>query len=143
MFIAESLSASELAEIARVREAWLHAINSDDVDGQIARAIWNSDTPLSAPAPSADVRAIERVAADYAAACNAGDLDGFMATCTAGIVFLPPEADAVVGAEAVRGYIKTSFLDPFDVHLSFSFDALTAAGASAFGHGPYELKLTP
>jgi uncharacterized protein (TIGR02246 family) len=109
----------------------------------VARAIWNSDTPLPAANAEADARAIKQVADDYTAACNAADLDGFMATCTDDIVFLPPDDNAVVGADAVAAYIKNGFFDPFQVHLSFVFDELNVAGDWAFARGPFELRLTP
>jgi ketosteroid isomerase-like protein len=110
---------------------------------KIARALWNSSDPATGTSSDADVLAIRQVADDYTAAINAGDLVAFMSTCTPDIVFLPPDDVAVPGAEAVQRYVKNSFLDPFNVHLSFAFDDLQVTGDSAFGHGPYELRLTP
>jgi ketosteroid isomerase-like protein len=110
---------------------------------KIARALWNSSEPAGDASSGADVQAIRQVADDYAAAINAGDLGAFMSTCTPDIVFLPPDDVAASGAEAVQRYLKNSFLDPFNVHLSFAFDDLQVAGDAAFGHGPYELRLTP
>ena len=109
----------------------------------IARAIWNSDNPPPSGSSDADVRAIHEVAADYAESCNTGNLPGFMSTCSADIVFLPRDDEAVSGADAVQRYLKQSFFDPFDVHLSFTFDDLELTGDSASAHGPYELRLTP
>lgn len=234
MIIAEPLSDSDAAAIARVREAWVSALNADDVDGmvapltsdciacppneapttgkaaqrawhqsrvdqfrtrlqmssqellggglyaverityaiqltpkaggapihttgscfwtwqrqgdgqwQVARAIWNSDVPLPAATPDADARAITQLANQYTAACNTGDVAGFIATCADDIVFLPPDDNAVVGADAVAAYIKSGFFDPFEVHLSFVFDELNVTGDWAFARGPFELRLTP
>jgi len=110
---------------------------------QIARAIWNSDIPLPAATADADARAIAQLAEEYRAACNSADVAVFIATCTDDIVFLPPDDHAVVGADAVAAYVKSGFFDPFDVHLSFTFDELHVAGEWAFGRGPFELGLTP
>ena len=57
MIIAEPLSDSDAAAIARVREAWLSALNADDVDGMVAplgdgswrfaRVIFNRNQPAA------------------------------------------------------------------------------------------------
>jgi ketosteroid isomerase-like protein len=109
----------------------------------LARAIWNSTTALPESNSAADLAAIRALANRYTDRCNAGDLAGFMATLSDDIVFLPPDHEAVIGAAAVEQYVKNEFLDPFDVHLAFSFDALQSDGVHAFARGPFELALTP
>src|SRR4051812_10664876 len=92
-------------------------------DGQwrVARAIWNSSSPLPVADVEADVRAIRQVADAYTSACNDGDADALVATCSPDIVFLPPDDNVVTGSDAVRDWLTRQFFDPFDVQLSFSF----------------------
>jgi ketosteroid isomerase-like protein len=126
----------------RGSSVWIWQRQSDG-GWRVARAIWNSNVPLPAGDTDADARAIRKVADEYTTACNTGNLDALMATCTPDVVFLPPDDNAVSGAAQSRQWLKTTFFDPFNVLLSFSIAELDVRGDRAVAYGPFRLTLTP
>ena len=114
-----------------------------DGSWKVARAIWNSDTPLAGSGAAADVNAIKEGADRYAAAVNSGDVDALMAACTEDIVVMPPDGPIVSGAAAVRHWFQTQFVEVFDSRRSFAFTELEVRIDRAVAFGPFQLTLTP
>lgn len=70
--------------------------------------------PSNKPQPltGADSTAIAKVAADYAAAANKGNVDGVVALYTADGVLQMPDTVALNGANAIRTYMNSSLGTP-------------------------------
>ena len=92
---------------------------------------------------STESDAINAVAQEYISACNSGDLNKWVGTLTDDIVFLPPDQPLVTGKNAVRGWIKENFFDPFRMKLNFSFDEIEVVGSTACTYGRFTLALSP
>ena len=90
----------------------------------------------------ADVEAINQMAANYAAAENAGDLDGIMAVFTDDAVRMPPNAPAIIGKESIRSLMQTN-LEQNTYQLDNPPEEVQVSGDLAFARGTYTVTVTP
>ena len=96
-----------------------------------------------APNTEADVAAINAILNQYAETVTAGDADGFMALFVEDCVMLPPNAPTIVGKDACRSYVKSTFFDPFDLEEELASQETAIAKDWAFVRGTYTLQVTP
>ncbi len=99
----------------------------------------------SIPVPSsqtADSAALGDLRAREAAAAKQGDLDGVMATLSADVVIMPPNATPIVGAGPVRDWLGP-VLAQYDYDVRYTSKDLVISGDWAIDRGDYELALTP
>lgn len=89
-----------------------------------------------------DKEAIEQNQATFVERGNAGDVDGVMMCCTDDIVMMPPNAPAVVGADAVRSWL-TEFFAHFAANLTTDTEDLVVNGDLAYARRSYAWTLTP
>ncbi len=90
----------------------------------------------------ADVEAINQLPATYAAALNAGDLDGIMAGFTDDAVRMPPNASAIIGKESIRSLLQTN-LEQNTYQLDNPPEEVQVSGDLAFARGTYTVTVTP
>jgi len=90
---------------------------------------------------SKDTDAIETLRKDYIAANSPGDLDRFMATVTDDVVYMPPDHPALVGAKAIRAWVRDNFITTVTMKLDWVFDEVQVNGNWAFVRGPFGLDL--
>jgi uncharacterized protein (TIGR02246 family) len=90
----------------------------------------------------ADVEAITQLPAKYAAAENAGDLDGMMAVYTDDAVRMPPNAPALIGQESIRSWTQAN-LDQNTYQLDNPPEEVQVSGDWAFARGTYTVTVTP
>jgi ketosteroid isomerase-like protein len=79
----------------------------------------------------------------YTESLEAGDLDAWLDTLTDDCLFLPPNAPAVIGKDAVRQWAKESFFDPFDIGFRFGYEDHEMLGDRAVAWGWYDQTLEP
>lgn len=112
-------------------------------------AVWAlaGMTALSACAPppatgltDADRAALAAGAEAMAAAANAGDFAAWRAYLTDGAEQLPPNSDAIVGADAIVAALKAF---PPMSGVRFFQDEVEGSGALAYVKGRYEMTVTP
>ena len=89
-----------------------------------------------------DHEAIERNQDEFVERGNAGDVEGVMACCTDDIVLMPPNAPAVVGADAVRPWLAEVF-EQFTTELSTTTDDIVVSGDLAYARRSFEWTLEP
>jgi ketosteroid isomerase-like protein len=89
-----------------------------------------------------DKEAIEQNQATFVARGNAGDVDGVMMCCSDDVVMMPPNAPAVVGADAVRSWL-TEFFEHFTPNLETHTENLVVEGDLAYARRSYTWTLTP
>ncbi len=92
---------------------------------------------------SDDVVGINQLRERYEAACNAGDLRAYANALTDDVKFMPPDGPTVAGKEACVAWVKTGFLDPFNVRFRSKFDDVQVFGSQAFASGSFGLEMTP
>ncbi len=90
----------------------------------------------------ADVEAINQLPATFAAALNAGDLDGIMAGFTDDAVRMPPNAPAIIGKESIRSLMQTN-LEQNTYQLDNPPEEVQVSGDLAFARGTYTVTVTP
>ena len=90
----------------------------------------------------ADVEAINQLPATFAAALNAGDLDGIMAGFTDDAVRMPPNAPAIIGKESIRSLMQTN-LEQNTYQLDNPPEEVQVSGDWAFARGTYTVTVTP
>ncbi|MEE8349277.1 MAG: SgcJ/EcaC family oxidoreductase [Acidobacteriota bacterium] len=90
----------------------------------------------------ADVEAINQLPANYAAAENAGDLDGVVAVFTDDAIRMPPNAPALIGKESIRSWMQATF-DENTHQLYNPLEEVQVSGDLAFGRGTYTTTMTP
>jgi len=90
----------------------------------------------------ADVEAIHQLPATFAAALNAGDLDGIMAGFTDDAVRMPPNASAIIGKESIRSLLQTN-LEQNTYQLDNPPEEVQVSGDLAFARGTYTVTVTP
>ena len=71
------------------------------------------------------------------------DLEGWLDTLSNDCVFLPPNLPAVIGKDAVRGWAKEGFFDPFDIGFEFGYEDFEIRGDRAMGWGWFEQTFEP
>ena len=95
-----------------------------------------------ATSTEADVEAINQLPAKFAAALNAGDLDGVMAGFTDDAVRMPPNAPAIIGKESIRSLMQAN-LDQNTYQLDNPPEEVQVSGDWAFARGTYTVTVTP
>jgi len=74
-----------------------------------------------------DVRAIKKLAEEFFAGVNAGDLDRRMATMDPDAVIMPPDRPSIVGKEEIRR-LSHDYSTSFEEQCSLVYDEVEAAG---------------
>ncbi len=90
----------------------------------------------------ADVEAINQLPATFAAALNAGDLDGILAGFTDDVVRMPPNEPAIIGKESLRSRMQAN-LDQNTYQLDNPPEEVQVSGDWAFARGTYTVTVTP
>jgi len=89
-----------------------------------------------------DEQAIEQNQATFVERGNAGDMDGVMMCCTGGVVMMPPNAPAIVGADAVRSWFA-EFFEQFTADMTTTTEDLIVDGDLAYARRSFAWTLTP
>lgn len=88
-----------------------------------------------APGDSDDeIKRLTELRNKYKRAENTGDVDGIMDTCSDDVVFIPPEAPPVNGADSVRGFFE-EFLAAFDASIELSRESIRVEDEVAYEWG--------
>ena len=109
------------------------------------RPAANADgTTAAAPAPlsDADRAAIKAVDSAFAAAASAGTVDGVVAIYASDGSLLPPNAPALEGSEAIRGFWG-GFLEAYTAKFELETGDIEGRGDLAYVVGKYRLTGTP
>ena len=80
----------------------------------------------------ADVEAISKLLGDYESALNAGNLDSVMALYADDAVFMPVNAPAQLGEEAIRVFYQTNIFEQTTLNLAFTAVETEVLGEWAF-----------
>ncbi len=92
---------------------------------------------------AADLKALREVMAGYAATCNAGDLEGWMALWAEDGVQMPNDAPSRVGRRQIREGMKPAF-EAMDLSITIGDDLeVDIWGDHAMSRCTYSLALTP
>jgi len=89
-----------------------------------------------------DEQAIEQNQATFVERGNAGDMDGVMMCCTGDVVMMPPNAPAIVGADAVRSWFA-EFFEQFTADMTTTTEDLIVDGDLAYARRSFAWTLTP
>lgn len=90
-----------------------------------------------------DADAVRQTLNQYAAACNAGDFEGWLALWAEEGVQMPPGAPTRVGREQIREGMQQAF-EAMDLALDLhAIEDVHVAGDRALTRCTYSLKLTP
>jgi ketosteroid isomerase-like protein len=97
------------------------------------------DVARLAPADEAAARGVDTL---FAAAVNAGDIEGVARTYGENAWLMPPGAPPVKGRDGIRGF-WAGFLRSYDVRLTFGTDRLEGRGDLAYVAGHYRMETRP
>jgi uncharacterized protein (TIGR02246 family) len=82
----------------------------------------------------ADILAIKEKLNEYAATCNAGDLERWISLWTDDGIQMPPSAPARVGKEQIRAGMKTAF-DQYIIKVTINNEETRVSGNLGFARG--------
>jgi ketosteroid isomerase-like protein len=94
--------------------------------------------PKAAPLSAADVEANKAVSQQFAASVLAKDWDAATRLYADSAVLLPPNAPAVVGPAAIRGFLAA--FPPLS-EFTIAVDGVVGTGDLAYAHGRYHLTV--
>jgi ketosteroid isomerase-like protein len=100
------------------------------------------DHPAADQPEAAEDAAVLAVDSAFAAALNAGHLEGIGRTYDDDALLLPPAALPVRGREAIQGYWG-GLLGTYHVHLTFGVDRFEIRDDRAFVTGHYRIETRP
>ena len=90
----------------------------------------------------ADIEAVKNLTEEYDAAINSGDLDSWVSLYTDDAVRMPPNSPALVGKDAIRSVMQSSF-EKFTFDIKETAEEVIVAGDWAFARGTYTYTITP
>jgi uncharacterized protein (TIGR02246 family) len=94
------------------------------------------------PLTSADQEGIRAVDLAFAAAANAGNLDGVVAVYAEDASLLPPNLPPQKGRDAIREFWG-GFLGAYTMRIELQSDVVEGRGDLAYNMGRYQLSATP
>ena len=89
----------------------------------------------------ADVEAVKNLTEEYDALVNAGDLDSWVSLYTDDAVRMPPNNPALVGKDAIRSVMQSSF-EKYTFDIKETAEEVIVAGDWAFARGTYTYTVT-
>ncbi len=101
-----------------------------------------TESGAAAPLTQTDLAAIGAADSAFAAASNAGNLDALVAVYAADATLLPPNAPAMKGSEAIRGFWG-GFLSAYEVEMELTSQEAEGRGDLAYVVGRYRFAATP
>ncbi len=90
----------------------------------------------------ADIEAVKNLTEEYDAAINSGDLDSWVSLYTDDAVRMPPNSPALVGKDAIRSVMQSSF-EKYTFDIKETAEEVIVAGDWAFARGTYTYTITP
>ncbi len=90
----------------------------------------------------ADIEAVKNLTEEYDAAINSGDLDSWVSLYTDDAVRMPPNSPALVGKDAIRSVMQSSF-EKYTFDIKETTEEVIVAGDWAFARGTYTYTITP
>jgi len=90
----------------------------------------------------ADIEAIKNLTDEYDAAVNSGDLDSWVSLFTDDAVRMPPNSPALVGKDAIRSVMQSSF-EKYTFDIKETAEEVIVCGDWAFVRGTYTYTITP
>ena len=102
-----------------------------------------AEPPMDAgPDIEADIQAQKDIVEEFDAALNGGDLERFLSLYAEDAVRLPPDAEPVVGKEALKTAIQQWF-DEYDAEVHNVVVDARVSGDFGFARGTWVASLTP
>jgi uncharacterized protein (TIGR02246 family) len=101
-----------------------------------------SKSPAATELSAADVAAIRATDSAFAAAANAGDVDGVIAVYAGDASLLPPNLPPQKGRNAIRAFWG-GFLNAYTVRFEIGSDTIEGRGDLAYNLGHYRFTAVP
>lgn len=90
-----------------------------------------------------DQDSIRNLQKKYNDAMNSGDLNLYRDTLADDVILIAPDHPPLKGIESAVDWIKSDFLDKFNVAYRSKFDEIDIVSDRAYAHGDFTLDLVP